>query len=58
VARCHHPSTPTTAILTVSSVRDVPVVKNGQVTPVGVEAVKFLQEVRKNLEELLMRPLV
>jgi len=59
---------PEAAILAVGSVRDVPVVKNGQVVPGktmkvtisadhrvtdGVEAAKFLQEVKKNLEEPL-----
>jgi pyruvate dehydrogenase E2 component (dihydrolipoamide acetyltransferase) len=59
---------PEAAILAVSSVRDVPVLKNGQVAPGktmkvtisadhrvtdGVEAAKFLQEVKKNLEEPL-----
>jgi len=59
---------PEAAILAVGSVRDVPVVKNGQVAPGktmkvtisadhrvtdGAEAAKFLQEVKKNLEEPL-----
>jgi pyruvate dehydrogenase E2 component (dihydrolipoamide acetyltransferase) len=59
---------PEAAILAVGSVRDAPVVKNGQVVPGktmkvtisadhrvtdGVEAAKFLQEVKKNLEEPL-----
>ncbi len=59
---------PEAAILAVGSVRDVPVVKNGQVVPGktmkvtisadhrvtdGAEAAKFLQEVKKNLEEPL-----
>jgi len=59
---------PEAAILAVGSVRDVPVVKNGQVVPGktmkvtisadhrvtdGAEASKFLQEVKKNLEEPL-----
>ena len=59
---------PEAAILAVGSVRDVPVVKNGQVVPGktmkvtisadhrvtdGVEAAKFLQEVKKILEEPL-----
>jgi len=59
---------PEAAILAVGSVRDVPVVKNGQVVPGktmkvtisadhrvtdGVEAAKFLQEVKQNLEEPL-----
>jgi pyruvate dehydrogenase E2 component (dihydrolipoamide acetyltransferase) len=59
---------PEAAILAVGSVRDVPVVKNGQVMPGktmkvtvsadhrvtdGVEAAKFLQEVKRNLEEPL-----
>ncbi len=59
---------PEAAILAVGSVRDVPVVKNGQIVPGktmkitisadhrvtdGAEAAKFLQEVRKNLEEPL-----
>jgi pyruvate dehydrogenase E2 component (dihydrolipoamide acetyltransferase) len=59
---------PEAAILAVGSVRDVPVVKNGQVGPGktmkitisadhrvtdGAEAAKFLQEVKKNLEEPL-----
>ncbi len=59
---------PEAAILAVGSVRDVPLVKNGQVVPGktmkvtisadhrvtdGAEAAKFLQEVKKNLEEPL-----
>jgi len=59
---------PEAAILAVGSVRDVPVVKNGQVVPGkmmkvtisadhrvtdGAEAATFLQEVKKNLEEPL-----
>ena len=59
---------PEAAILAVGSVRDVPVVKNGQVVPGktmkvtisadhrvtdGAEAAKFLQEVKQNLEEPL-----
>jgi pyruvate dehydrogenase E2 component (dihydrolipoamide acetyltransferase) len=59
---------PEAAILAVGAVRDVPVVKNGQVVPGktmkitisadhrvtdGAEAAKFLQEVKKNLEEPL-----
>ena len=59
---------PEAAILAVGSVRDVPVVKNGQVVPGktmkitisadhrvtdGAEAAKFLQEMKKNLEEPL-----
>ena len=59
---------PEAAILAVGSVRDVPVVKNGQVVPGktmkvtlsadhrvtdGVEAAKFLQAVKQNLEEPL-----
>jgi len=59
---------PEAAILAVGSVREVPVVKNGQVVPGktmkitisadhrvtdGAEAAKFLQEVKKNLEEPL-----
>ena len=59
---------PEAAILAVGSVRDVPVVRNGQVVPGktmkvtisadhrvtdGVEAAKFLQEVKQNLEEPL-----
>jgi pyruvate dehydrogenase E2 component (dihydrolipoamide acetyltransferase) len=59
---------PEAAILAVGSVRDVPVVKNGQVVPGkmmkitisadhrvtdGAEAAKFLQEVKLNLEEPL-----
>ncbi len=59
---------PEAAILAVGSVRDVPVVKNGQVVPGktmkvtisadhrvtdGVEAAKLLQEVKRNLEEPL-----
>jgi len=59
---------PEAAILAVGSVKDVPVVKNGQVVPGktmkvtisadhrvtdGAEAAKFLQEVKKNLEEPL-----
>jgi pyruvate dehydrogenase E2 component (dihydrolipoamide acetyltransferase) len=59
---------PEAAILAVGSVRDVPVVKGGQVVPGktmkitisadhrvtdGAEAAKFLQEVKKNLEEPL-----
>jgi len=59
---------PEAAILAVGSVRDVPVVKNGQIVPGktmkvtisadhrvtdGAEAAKFLQEVKKNLEEPL-----
>jgi pyruvate dehydrogenase E2 component (dihydrolipoamide acetyltransferase) len=59
---------PEAAILAVGSVRDVPVVKSGQVVPGktmkvtlsadhrvtdGAEAAKFLQEVKKNLEEPL-----
>jgi pyruvate dehydrogenase E2 component (dihydrolipoamide acetyltransferase) len=59
---------PEAAILAVGSVRDVPVVKNGQVVAGktmkvtisadhrvtdGAEAAKFLQEVKKNLEEPL-----
>jgi pyruvate dehydrogenase E2 component (dihydrolipoamide acetyltransferase) len=59
---------PEAAILAVGSVRDVPVVKGGQVVPGktmkitisadhrvtdGAEAAKFLQEVKQNLEEPL-----
>ncbi len=59
---------PEAAILAVGSVREVPVVKNGQVVPGktmkvtisadhrvtdGAEAAKFLQEVKQNLEEPL-----
>jgi pyruvate dehydrogenase E2 component (dihydrolipoamide acetyltransferase) len=59
---------PEAAILAVGSVRDVPVVKNGQVVPGktmkvtisadhrvtdGAEAARFLQEVKQNLEEPL-----
>ncbi|MBP7686752.1 MAG: 2-oxo acid dehydrogenase subunit E2 [Thermoflexales bacterium] len=59
---------PEAAILAVGSVRDVPVVKNGQVVPGktmkvtisadhrvtdGAEAAKFLQDVKRNLEEPL-----
>jgi pyruvate dehydrogenase E2 component (dihydrolipoamide acetyltransferase) len=59
---------PEAAILAVGSVREVPVVKNGQVAPGktmkvtisadhrvtdGAEAAKFLQDVKKNLEEPL-----
>jgi pyruvate dehydrogenase E2 component (dihydrolipoamide acetyltransferase) len=59
---------PEAAILAIGSVRDVPVVKNGQVVPGktmkvtisadhrvtdGAEAAKFLQEVKRNLEEPL-----
>ena len=59
---------PEAAILAVGSVREVPVVKNGQVVPGktmkvtisadhrvtdGVEAARFLQEVKRNLEEPL-----
>ena len=59
---------PEAAILAVGSVRDVPLVKNGQVVPGktmkvtisadhrvtdGAEAARFLQEVKKNLEEPL-----
>ncbi len=59
---------PEAAILAVGSVKDVPVVKNGQVVPGktmkvtisadhrvtdGAEAARFLQEVKKNLEEPL-----
>lgn len=59
---------PEAAILAVGSVRDVPVIRNGQVVPGrtmkvtlsadhrvtdGAEAAKFLQEVKQNLEEPL-----
>jgi pyruvate dehydrogenase E2 component (dihydrolipoamide acetyltransferase) len=59
---------PEAAILAVGTTRDVPVVRNGQVVPGktmkvtisadhrvtdGAEAAKFLQEVKKNLEEPL-----
>jgi pyruvate dehydrogenase E2 component (dihydrolipoamide acetyltransferase) len=59
---------PEAAILAVGSVRDMPVVKNGQIVPGktlkatisadhrvtdGAEAAKFLAEVKKNLEEPL-----
>src|SRR5512143_5232 len=59
---------PEAAILAVGSVKDVPVVKNGQIVPGktmkvtisadhrvtdGAEAAKFLQEVKKNLEDPL-----
>lgn len=59
---------PEAAILAVGSVRDVPVVKNGQVVPGktmkvtisadhrvtdGAEAAKFLQDIKRNLEEPL-----